>query len=522
MAERGDIAVNWTLSPRLVKVDAPSTEAVMQDVHDTLVVAEMSQNGMDEPQIISSEGKGDLGGGVTVGITSQLKNGQITFAARTASVSAGTVTTQSTTGKKLIDSVATFQTDGVTRGALIVNFADKSVATVISVDSETQITCEALDDGTDDQFDVGDAYKIWNVVQCDLSGGNITAVDDGGSPISPISPTAFTQIVRTSSSSATLRELAAVQYASYQNAVWLDTGSGNSGTVYPMGTREYPVNNLADAVAIAGDKGFSTLEILASITLDGGTDLDGFTIHGHSISNDTVTIAASASVVDCIIQNCTVDGVLDGGATIEGCVVLDLTYLNGLIHNSMLQGTIQLGGNEMARVVDCHSDVPGATTPIIDCGGGGQALSVRNYNGGIKLINKTGSEAVSIDLNSGQIVLDATVTNGVIVCRGVGKLTDDSVGATVVNELLYTPYIVNAVWEEDLTSHSPENSAANILKFLKGMVGGRWQIIDAVPFPQLVHFEADGVAEIKRYDLKDKDGAAIDISKVLIFDRVEA
>lgn len=520
MAERGDIAVNWPLSPRLVKIDAPSTEAIMQDLHDTLVVLELAPNGMDEPQIISSEGKGELGGGVVVGITSRLENGQVAFAARTTSVSSGTVTTQSTTGTKLIDLAATFETDGIERGALIVNFADGSVATVISVDSQTQITCEGLDDGTDDQFDVGDSYKIWNVVQCNLSGGNLTAVDSAGSPISPVSPTAFTQIVMTASSSATLQELEALQYASYQNAVWLDVNSANTGTVYPVGTREYPVNNLTDAVAIAGDRGFSTLEILASITLDGGTNLDGFTIHGHSISNDKITIAAAASVVDCIIQNCTVDGVLDGGATIEGCVVLDLTYLNGLIHNSMLRGTIQLGGGELARILDCHSDVPGVTTPTIDCGGSGQALSVRNYNGGIQLTNKTGSESVSIDLNSGQIILDSTVTGGTIVCRGVGKLTDNSVGATVVNELLSVPYIVAAVWDEDLTSHDTAESAAKALKIIKAKVEGRWRIIPGTPYPQIVYYETDNVTEIDRYNLKDAEGNAIDLTKVLIHDKV--
>jgi hypothetical protein len=71
---------------------------------------------------------------------------------------------------------------------------------------------------------------------------------------------------------------------------------------------------------------------------------------------------------------------------------------------------------------------------------------MRNYNGGIKIINKTGAEAISIDLNSGQIVLSSTtVTNGTIVVRGVGKLIDESGdrirsgnfnGATIVNELI--------------------------------------------------------------------------------------
>ena len=43
-------------------------------------------------------------------------------------------------------------------------------------------------------------------VQCSISGGNLVAVDDSPSPvpIDPVQTTAFTQVVRTSSASATL------------------------------------------------------------------------------------------------------------------------------------------------------------------------------------------------------------------------------------------------------------------------------------------------------------------------------
>lgn len=41
-------------------------------------------------------------------------------------------------------------------------------------------------------------------VQCSISGGNLVAVDAAASPISPIEPTAFTQVVLTQSSSPTL------------------------------------------------------------------------------------------------------------------------------------------------------------------------------------------------------------------------------------------------------------------------------------------------------------------------------
>ena len=56
---------------------------------------------------------------------------------------------------------------------------------------------------------------------------------------------------------------------------------------------------------------------------------------------------------------------------------------------------------------------------------------------------------MSIDLNSGQVVLDSTVTNGTIVIRGVGKLTDNSVGATVdATHLLSPDSIADAVHDE--------------------------------------------------------------------------
>jgi hypothetical protein len=73
---------------------------------------------------------------------------------------------------------------------------------------------------------------------------------------------------------------------------------------------------------------------------------------------------------------------------------------------------------------------------------------MRNYNGGIKLVNKTGTDAVSIDMASGQIQLGADVTNGTIVCRGVGEITEDlSSGATVINQMLNT----TTIWQEDIS-----------------------------------------------------------------------
>jgi hypothetical protein len=138
---------------------------------------------------------------------------------------------------------------------------------------------------------------------------------------------------------------------------------------------------------------------------------------------------------------------LDGDTHVEDCIIENLTFVSGVIERCILNaGNTVLGGGETAHFIDCKSGVPGVATHIIDCGGAGQPLAMRNYNGGIKIINKTGPESVSIDLNSGQVILsDTTVTNGTIVIRGVGKLIDENGdrirsgnfnGATIVNELI--------------------------------------------------------------------------------------
>lgn len=66
--------------------------------------------------------------------------------------------------------------------------------------------------------------------QCTVSGGNIVAVDSNGETVSPIYPTAFTQVLTSASSSATLQGISATEIA---NAVWDEPLSNHvtAGTV---------------------------------------------------------------------------------------------------------------------------------------------------------------------------------------------------------------------------------------------------------------------------------------------------
>jgi len=498
VAERDDLIVDWTLSPRIVTIESPSDEITLQDLHDTLRFQEAVNTSLDDTHLIESAGKEPLGGGVLVGITSTLQNSQVAFESRTTSICSGTATSADPNGRILIDTVATFS--GINVGATIMNFTDKSCASVISVDSDTQITHYPLDDGTENDWDIGDEYKIWNVIQCEVSGGNLVAVDSLGAGMDSIRPTAFTQIVRTSSSSATLQELANIQYSSFNGGVTIDVTSSYSGTDFPIGTLQQPVNNLTDALIIANSRGFTTLYVIGDLSIHSGLDISGFNVIGESMTKSEIDIGTTADVTGSEFYDAYIKGTLDGNAVLSHCRIEDLNYISGYVEQCVLDpGTITLSGTS-AHFLNCWSGVPGLGTPTIDMGGSGTALALRNYNGGIKLINKNGSEKVSIDLNSGQVILDSTVTNGDIVIRGIGKLTDNSVGANVISENLLTGDA--GIWEVVAEDYDVSTTFGGLMNFMNNIEGGRWDIQGT----QMVFYKSDNVTEIARFNLYDSAG----------------
>lgn len=437
MAVRDDVAIDWFSSPRIITVLSPSQEIVIQDLVDTLRQAEDEPVNMTHDHLIDAAGKEELGGGVLVGITATLQNALLSFEARTTPVETGTATSADA-GTVITDTTALFQTAGLTPGDYIMNHASGASATILEVTSETSMVTSQLAGGVRADWQIGDDYSSFIVYQCNVSGGNLVSVDDVGTTVDPIFTTFGTQVVRTSSSSATLQELEAIQYSSYAGGVWVDVTSAYSGTEFPVGTQQQPVNNMVDGEAILHERGFNNFYIIGDITLD-TEDFTGHTFYGQGVAVSTITINSGANVLNCSFREATITGTLDGNSTIDACIVQSLNFVNGIIINSMLSEgyVITLGGANDGHFLDCYSGVPGTGTPTIDMGGSGQGLGIRGYNGGIELQNLTSNEDVSIDLNSGQVVLDSTISNGTIVCRGIGKLTDNSTGsATVISDNL--------------------------------------------------------------------------------------
>ena len=83
MSIRSDIWVNWSASPRIIWVTAPSVVLTIQDLVDTCRSLEAELENMAFDYLINAVGKDSLGGGIYVGVTATLQNAQIAFEART-------------------------------------------------------------------------------------------------------------------------------------------------------------------------------------------------------------------------------------------------------------------------------------------------------------------------------------------------------------------------------------------------------------------------------------------------------
>lgn len=461
--------------PRIMYVPDPIVEATVQDLTDTLSARQADLDNLVYDQFLDgpgTAGKQDLGGGTLVGLTTTTNNMLVGFEARKGSAETGTVTTGDANGVTLNDSSATFQSAGVTPGAWVMNLADGSLCSVLRVVSEQQLITDGLGDGVDDQFAFGDAYEVRLVIQMNIAGGNLVAVDDIGDPREVVLPTAGTQVIRTSAASATLQELASIQFSSFDGGVWVDTGSANSGTTFPTGTPQAPVDNITDALTIALIRGLNTVFLLSDLTLGAGVDVSMMQLCGAA-PGLTLTVDTAAVVDHALIKDLTVTGVVDSFCQLRSCVLSTVSALNGaLIQDCQLVGTLSFTGANASTLLGCVDGTAGSTNAILDLTGLTSALAIRGWFGGLEIRNKTDAAAVSIDLDGGQVTLDASVTNGAFRFAGIGELVDNSTGTTIAaDSLISNPSFVTELLTSTLPSAPTVDSVGETLAVLMAVMG---------------------------------------------------
>ncbi|MDA3941862.1 MAG: hypothetical protein PF693_21545 [Spirochaetia bacterium] len=245
--------------------------------------------------------------------------------------------------------------------------------------------------------------------------------------------------------------LQAINRMSFNNGITIDVVNGVDDPLNGLyGNEEYPCNTLAKAIAIANTNGFTNLYILESMILDAGTDLTNFHITGRSHVLTELSIDTSLICPGLTIENCHVTGVLDDGTHIVGCMVGDITYVNGHLHNSELHGTITLAGNQDAVFMNCGvSD--STNLPIVDIGISGQNCIFNDWSGGITFNNMNDiTGKISMQIDGGKVILDSTMTEGTLEMTGVGLLENNSGSNFIVHSdgLMNRELITKTSWDK--------------------------------------------------------------------------
>lgn len=294
------------------------------------------------------------------------------------------------------------------------------------------------------------------------------------------------------SNSAGLQDLNSLQAASFGGAVAFKPSSSFSGTTFPVGTRSFPVNNAADLKTILEERGLNKVSVMESLTINSGTDFSGLavTFLGDNPAAVTVTIDPSANVTNCQFTEMNVQGTLDGNNIFRQCSIQDISYVNGFIHQCALFGTVTLGGGQLL-LMDCYSGIPGGAAgayPKINMSGATQAsLGVRNFSGGLGIIDGSNAlDVASIDMASGRVIFENTITAGQYWIRGVAQVEDSSAGATIYD------YTIS----EDITELRKLIDADEVLT---EDLDGNWTLIDP----------DDGVTVLRTRTVRDKNNAVI-------------
>jgi len=465
VAIRYDVSVNWYTSPRIITVAAPSTEITIQDLVDTCRYLEEQFSNMSYPHLINAAGKEPLGGGVTVGITATLQNAILQFEGRTCLLTSGTATENDAKGITLTAAGSPngdFVTVAAARGDIVYNATTGTMAAILAIDSEDQLTSQPLTGCSTGAWTIGDVYHIFENTVCFIDGGNLVAVDENDAELDPVFSSPYVNVVRTASSSATTQNLEAIQSSVFAGEVVIDVAGGTAGTEFPIGTHEFPSNNLTDAKTIADERGIERFHVEGALTID--RNMDEYRWRGQNANLTTITVGVGGTVVNGEFVSCYLDGPLDNIIARE-CVLADgLSNVSGYIYESGIEGTIYPHPTEILHIFSSYSLIPGTSHPHIDLTGVSSLIGIRDYSGGLGFTNADSNPTLSIDVASGTIHIHDTCSSGIFNCRGVAVLNDNTVGIsprpTVLQDgIVNKAVIADQVWDEDLADHTVTGSA---------------------------------------------------------------
>lgn len=218
-------------------------------------------------------------------------------------------------------------------------------------------------------------------------------------------------------------------------SIWIDTNASNTNTeAFVDGVADNPVSTIGAADTLAASIGLDQFKIVpgSSITFAASQQnqvfegkqwtlaLGGQDIGGTRISGASSGVSGTATGTNPFFYECSI-----GAATLPPCAM----------QTCGLSSTLTVGSAGDFFLVDCFSQVAGASSPVLDMGAavGATNVSIRRYSGGLTINNLASGDVVSLDGVFGTVTLNGA--DAEVEIRGIAKaVVNNLTGSPTVND----------------------------------------------------------------------------------------
>lgn len=270
------------------------------------------------------------------------------------------------------------------------------------------------------------------------------------------------------------------------DTVWVDTSTSSTGTSFPAGTKEYPVNNMTDGLLIADENNIEKIHIHGNVSLPGSAA--GMILESHSHDSGIIDFNGQ-DVTGVAVKKMTISGAGTGHINLDGCYLPNgYTGISGHLDNCILSGAYTIAAGETLNADRCTC--PSATT--FDMNGTG-SLGFANFSGIMSISNATDPACTLSVTGYYLLTLASSLTAGNAYIAGTGILINNSAGMTITERTLPAK-VADEVW-----AYTDAQFLLKIIKNKKALqkTGSVWE---------LIIYDDDDTTPILQKDLKDIDG----------------
>lgn len=294
--------------------------------------------------------------------------------------------------------------------------------------------------------------------------GNVYTTE-GGTPFIPVEGSFSVSVIMTVSnlSDSRVLENEISQNLDYLGVVYFDSSAPTSGTVYPYGTVNNPVNNMTDALAVCNRVGAKSISFKGSLLLD--RNITGFSFIG--VGNEAMATLSGCDIDDCEFRNTILTGNYTGYIRSFRCVVTDISNLTGDFSNCAFSGNIQCGDDEvnMHMCYTRNTYMQSTVFDFSDCSYG--VLNCLGYTGTLVISALASANAyVKFEFLSGKVTVLPNSSEGNLEIRGDVVLANASPLAINSEGILNRKFIQDDVWSKDPSTVAEGTIGSYILKKL--------------------------------------------------------